>query len=54
MGSSYVMVSAVNWAIVCISENGPVYGLKFWYQLVSGEMSIVIVFGSFFAARWAQ
>ena len=54
VGSSYVMVSAVKWAIMCVSGNGPVYGLKFWYQLVSGEMSIVIVCGSFFAARRAQ
>ena len=54
VGSSYVIVSAAKWAIICVSGNGPECGLKFWYQFVSGEMSIVIVPGSFLAARRAQ
>ena len=54
VGSSYVIVSAAKWAIICVCGNGPECGLKFWYQLVSGEMSIVIVHGSFLAARRAQ
>ena len=34
--------------------NGSECGLKFWYEFVSGEMSIVMVLGSFLAARRAQ
>ena len=41
VGSSYVMVFAANWAMICVFGNGPECGLKFWYQFVSGEMSIV-------------
>ena len=52
--SSYVIVSAAKWAITCVSWNGPMYGLEFLYQSVSGDMSIVIVYGSFLAARRAQ
>jgi hypothetical protein len=54
VGSSYVIVLAAKWAIICVSGNGPVYGLKFWYQFVSGEMSIVMELGSLLAARRAQ
>ena len=54
VGSSYVIVSAANWAMTCVSGNGPEYGLGFWYQLVSGEISIVMVCESFSAARRAQ
>ena len=54
VGSSYVMVSATKWAMMCVSGDGLESGLGFWYQLVSGEMSIVIVLGSFLAARRAQ
>jgi hypothetical protein len=39
---------------MCVSKNGPVYGLKLWYQSISFEISIVIVFGSFLAAMRAQ
>ena len=28
VGSSYVMVSAAKWAMMCVSRNGPVCGLK--------------------------
>ena len=28
VGSSYMMVSAAKWAMMCVSRNGPVYGLK--------------------------
>ena len=54
MGSAYVMVSAAKWAMICVSGYGPECGLEFWYQLVSGEMIIVMVFGSILAARRAQ
>ena len=54
VGSSYVIVSAAKWAIMCVSGNGPGYGLKFWYQFVSGEMIIVMLFGSSLAASRAQ
>ena len=27
----------------CVSGNGPVYGVRFWYQLLSGMISKVIV-----------
>ena len=54
VGSSYVIVLAAKWAIICVSGNGSECELKFWYQFVSGEMSIVIVLGSFLAARRAQ
>ena len=37
-----------------MSGNGPECGLKFWYQFVLGEMSIVMVLGSFLVARQAQ
>jgi hypothetical protein len=52
--SSYMMVSASKWAMMCVSRNGPVYGLKLWYQSLSFEISNVIVFGSFLAAMRAQ
>ena len=54
VGSSYVMVSAAKWAIMCVSGKGPVCGVKFWYQLLSGIMSMVTVFGSFLANSLAQ
>jgi hypothetical protein len=54
VGSSYMMVSAAKWAIMCVSENGPVYGLKLWYQSISFEIIRVIVFGSFLATIRAQ
>ena len=54
VGSSYVIVSAAKWAIMCVSGNGPLYGLKFWYQFVSGEMIMVILCGLSLAARRAQ
>jgi hypothetical protein len=54
VSSSYVMVSATKWAIICVYGNEPECGLKFWYQFVSGEMSIVMVLGSLLAAMRAQ
>ena len=47
VGSSYVIVLAAKWAMTCVSGNGHVCGLEFWYQSVSGDISIVIVYGSF-------
>jgi hypothetical protein len=43
VGSSYVIVSAAKWAMICVSGNGPVCGFEFWYQSVSGDIIIVIV-----------
>jgi hypothetical protein len=54
VGSSYMMVSAAKWAMMCVSRNGPMYGLKLWYQSISFEISRVIVLGSFLAAMRAQ
>ena len=54
VGSSYMIVSAAKWAMTCVSGNGPVCRLEFWYQSVSGDISIVIVYGSFWAAMRAQ
>ena len=54
VGSSYVMESAAKWAIIWVSEKGPVCGENFWYQFVSGITSIVMVFGSVLVANRAQ
>jgi hypothetical protein len=54
VGSLYMMVSMSKWAMMCVSKNGPVYGLELWYQSLSFEISKVIVFGSFLAAMRAQ
>ena len=54
VGSSYVMVSAAKWAMTCVSGNGPLCGVLFWYQLVSGMISSVMVDGSCLAASLAQ
>ena len=48
------MVSAAKWAIICVSGNGLECGLKFWYQFLSGDMSIMMVLGSLLVARRAQ
>lgn len=53
VGSSYVMVSAVKWAMTCVSANGPLCGVLFWYQLVSGMTRRVMVDGSCLAASLA-
>ena len=53
VGSSYVMVSAAKWAMICVFGNGSKCGLKFWYQPISGEMSIATVLGFFLAATRA-
>ena len=50
VGSLYVMVSAAKWVMTCVSGNGPLYGVLFWYQLASGTASIVMVDGSYLAA----
>ena len=47
VGSSYVIVSAAKWTMTCVSGNGPMYEFKFLYQSPSRDMSIVIVYGSF-------
>jgi hypothetical protein len=54
VGSSYVMVSAVKWAMMCVSGNGPINGVLFWYQLASDITSMVMVDGSYLAASRAQ
>ena len=54
VGSSYAIVSAAKWAMMCVSRNGPTCGFGFLYQSVSGDISIVIVYGSFWAAMRAQ
>ena len=54
VGSSYVIVSAGICAITCVSRNGPMCGEWFWYHLLSGMVSMVMVLGSFFAASLAQ
>ena len=54
VGSSYVMVSAAKWAMTCVSENGPLCGILFWYQLVSGMTNSVMVDGSCLAASLVQ
>ena len=54
VGSSYMMVSAAKWAMMCVSGNGPVYEFRLWYHSVSLAISKVIVFGSFLAAMWPQ
>ena len=43
IGSLYIMVSAEKWVVTCVSGNGPLYGVRFWYQLLSGMISKVIV-----------
>jgi hypothetical protein len=54
VGFSCVIVFAAKWAIICVYGNGLECGLKFWYQFVSDEMSIVMVLGSFLATSRAQ
>ena len=49
VGSSYVIASAAKWAMTCVFKNGHVCGLEFWYQSIFGDISIVIVYGSFWA-----
>ena len=46
-----MIVSAAKWAInVCVREGADVR-VKDLYQSASGDMSMVIVFGSFLAAK---
>ena len=54
VGSSYVIVSAAKWAMMCVSGNGPECGLQFLYQSISWEKSMVIVYESFLATMRAQ
>ena len=54
VGSSYIIVSTSMCAITCVSRNGPMCGVWFWYHLLSGMVSMVMVLGSFFAASLAQ
>ena len=49
-----MIVSAAKCATTCVSGNGPVYGVGFWYQFASGMTSNVMVFESFLAASLAQ
>ena len=44
VGSSYVIVSAAKWAMTCASGNGPMCGLEFWYQSISRDIRIVVVY----------
>ena len=43
IGSSYVMVSAEKCVMTCVFGYGPLYGVGFWYQLLSGIVSKVTV-----------
>ena len=54
LGSSHLMVSAAKRAITWVSGNGPVSGIWFWYQFVSGMTNSVMVFESFLAASLTQ
>ena len=54
VGSSYISMSASICMIIWIFEKGPMKGVKFWYQLLSGIVSMVMVWGSFFATNLAQ
>jgi hypothetical protein len=47
-------VSAAKWAMTCVSGNGPINGVVFWYQLMSGITSIVTVVGFYLADSRAQ
>ena len=53
VGSLYVIVSTSMGAITCIFKKGPIYGVKFWYQLLSEIVNIVLVLGSFFSTNLA-
>ena len=47
--------SAENNVMICESRNGPTLSLGFWYQLLSEEMTKVVVISGFvFAASRAQ
>ena len=48
------MVSAAKWAMTCVSVNGPINGVLFWYQFLSGITSIVTVSGLYLADNLAQ
>ena len=52
--SSYMMVSALKCVMTCEFGKRPSWGLRLWYQFGSVVVSIVIVFGLFFAANFAQ
>ena len=54
VGSSYLVVFVGIWVITCVSGKGPKCGVKFWYQFGSGMISLVVVYGSCFAASLAQ
>ena len=54
VGSSYVIVCAGMCATTCVSRKGPMCGVWFWYHLLSGMVSMVMVLGSFFVASLAQ
>ena len=54
VGSSYISVFVSMYMITWISGKGPIRGIKFWYQLLSKIVSMVMVWGSFFAASLAQ
>ena len=54
VGSSYVIVSAAKRTMTCVSGNGPIVGVIFWYQLISGITIIVTVVGSYLADSMAQ
>ena len=54
VGSLYISMYAGMCMITWISEKRPMKGVKFWYQLLSGMVSMVMVWGSFLAASVVQ
>ena len=41
-------------AITCVSGKGPMCGVWFWYHLLLGMVSMIMVLRSFFATSVAQ
>ena len=53
VGFSYVIMFASKYAFTYVSRKDPMYGMGFWYQLLLGMVSIVMVLQSFFVANLA-
>ena len=53
VGSSYVIVSVGMCAITFVSGKSLMYGVWFWYHLLAGMVSLMVL-GLFFAASLAQ
>ena len=49
VGSSYISMSASMCMITWVFGKGLMRGVKLWYQLLSGIVSMVMVWGSFLA-----